>query len=192
MTYKEKIYYSKQTLWSLFLIAAFPLHLWTLLLSFRDISWVAERTNFRDAIGVISYGMIFAFLESILFFLFALLCGMLIPLRWGKEKRLAIISILALTLALWAMLSQLYALRVWGVPDVFIRFLSMSSHPLRTIYFVALAFVAPPAILSILAIYKSERISRIILDMIDRISLLAVFYLLFDFVALIIVVIRNI
>ena len=140
MAYKEKIYYSKQALGSLFFISAFPLHLWTLLLSFRDISWVAERTNFWDAIGVVSYGMIFAFLESILFFLFALLCGMLIPLRWGKDKRLAITSILALTLALWSILSQLYALRVWGMPDVFIKFLSMSSHPLRTIYFVALVF----------------------------------------------------
>jgi len=44
----------------LFLISAFPLHVWTLLLAFRDFSWLTERTNLWDAIGVLSYGLIYA------------------------------------------------------------------------------------------------------------------------------------
>jgi hypothetical protein len=187
-----KKYYSKQDLWSLFLICAFPLHLWTLLLAFRDVAWIAERTNFWDAIGVVSYGMIFAFLESFLLFLLALLCGMLIPLSWGKYKRLAIISMLVLVLALWAMLSQLYALQSWNVPDILLGFLAGSAHPLRYIYFIILAFMVPSVVLPILMIYRSERILRVVLDMVGRISLLTMFYLLLDFMALIIVLFRNI
>ena len=67
--------YSRQGLWSLFLTCAFPLHFWTLILVFRDISWLTDRTNAWDAIGVASYGMIFAFTESVVIFLVAALLG---------------------------------------------------------------------------------------------------------------------
>ena len=64
--------YSKQGLWNLFLICAFPLHVWTIILAFRDFSWVTERTNSWDALGVVSYGLIFALIESVAVFLVAL------------------------------------------------------------------------------------------------------------------------
>jgi hypothetical protein len=184
--------YSKQDLWSLFLMCAFPLHLWTLLLAFRDISWVAERTNFGDAIGVMSYGMIFAFLESLLVFLIALLLGMLIPSNWGRNKRLAITSMLVFVLALWATTPQLYALQAWSFPNALLGLLAGSAHPLRYIYLIALALVVPTVILPVLAIYRSEKTLAKILDMIGSVSLLTMFYLLLDFVALIVVFSRNI
>jgi len=184
--------YSKQDLWSLFLMCAFPLHLWTLLLAFRDISWVAERTNFGDAIGVISYGMIFAFVESLLVFLIALLLGMLIPSSWGRDRRLAITSMLVLTLALWAMVPQLYALQAWSFPNALLSLLAGSAHPLRYIYLIALAVVLPFSVLPVWAIYKSEKTLTAILDLISRLSLLTAVYLLLDVVALVVVIIRNI
>ncbi|MBC7877555.1 MAG: hypothetical protein H7Y59_10325 [Anaerolineales bacterium] len=187
-----KKYYSKQDLWSLFLICAFPLHFWTLLLAFRDVSWVAERTNFWDAIGVVSYGMIFAFFESLLFFLAASFCGLLISQWWGKDRRLAITSMLVLVLALWAILTQLVVLQSWDAPDVLLGFLVRSAHPLRNIYFIILFFIVPSVVLPILIIYKNDKILRIILDMVDRVSLLTIVYLLVDFMALIIVLIRNV
>ena len=67
--------YSRQGLGSLFLTCAFPLHFWALLMAFRDISWVAERTNLWDAIGVLGYGLVFALVESILIFLVLALLG---------------------------------------------------------------------------------------------------------------------
>jgi len=192
MPREEKKYYSKQDSWFLFLVCAFPLHLWALLLSFRDISWVAERTNFWDAIGVVSYGLIFAFLESLFLFPLALLGGMLIPLRWGRNKRLAITGTLFIVLAIWAMTSQLYTLQNWNIPGAISVFLASSAHPLRYIYAITLAFVVPSVVLPILMIYKSERISSIMLDLIDRISLLTLFYLLLDLAALITILARNI
>ena len=187
-----KKFYSKQDLWSLFLMCAFPLHLWTLLLAFRDVSWVAERTNFADAIGVVSYGMIFAFLESLLLFLFAVLLGMLIPVRWGNGKRLSIISMLVFMLTLWAMISQLYMLQNWGIPRALLAFLVESAHPLRNIFLIALVFVTPSAVLPVLMVYRSNKALETISDMIGRISLLTMFYLLLDFMALIVVLFRNI
>jgi hypothetical protein len=187
-----KKYYSKQDLWSLFLMSAFPLHLWTLLMAFRDISWVAERTNFTDALGVVSYGLIFAFLESLVLFLSALLLGILIPVTWGKEKRLAITSMLIFVLAFWAILGQLYALQNWDISGALLGWLAGSVHPLREIYFITLVFIVPTIILPILAIYRSKKTLAKILDMIGRVSLLTMVYLLLDIVALIVVVARNI
>ncbi len=186
-----KKYDSKQDLWSLFLMCAFPLHLWTLLLAFRDLSWLAERTNFGDAIGVLSYGMIFALFESLLLFTFAFLLELLLPLGWGREKRLAIIGALILILAFWAMLPQLSALQVWNIQIVLAPMLAGFAHPLRVAYFFAFIFTLPSVILPILALSKSQKTLAVVLDLIGRISLLTMFYLFLDVAALIVVVARN-
>jgi hypothetical protein len=55
-----------------------------------------------------------------------------------------------------------------------------------------LAFVVPTVILPILTLYRSKKTLAKILDMVGSVSLLTMFYLLLDFVALIVVVIRNI
>ena len=61
--------YTRQGLWTLFLMCALPLHIWTLILAFRDLPWLTDRTNAWDAFGVMAYGLIFALAESILLFL---------------------------------------------------------------------------------------------------------------------------
>ena len=153
---------------------------------------VAKRTNFWDAIGVVSYGMLFAFFESLLLFLFAFLLGILIPAKWGRDKWLAITSLLVFVLALWAMATQLHGLQVWYIPNEIPMLTTNTAHPLRNIYMIAIAFVIPTVILPILTVCRSEKTLAKILDVVDRVSLLTMFYLVLDFVALIIVMIRNI
>jgi len=187
----ENKFYSKQDLRALFLVGAFPLHLWTLLLAFRDLSWLAERTNFGDAIGAASYGLVFALLESLLLFPCLLALGMFVPQKWGRQKRLAIASVSTLTLALWSIISQSHALQVWDVPPAIIQFLAASAHPLRNLYAIALLFVVPSAALPILALRFNEKILGAVLDFLDRLSLLTMFYLALDAAALVVVVVRN-
>ena len=86
--------YSKSGLWSLFLICAFPLHIWTFILAFRDFSWVSERTNSWDAVGVVSYGLVFAFIESLMIFLIATLMGFLISQKWEEKQRITLLGTL--------------------------------------------------------------------------------------------------
>jgi len=108
-------------------MCAFPLHFWTLLLAFRDISWLTERSNLWDAIGVVSYGMVFAFLETVVIFLIAALLGFLVSRCWDKDRRIALLSILVLIISLWAIISQLYVLMGISVPDQLIIFLPTRS-----------------------------------------------------------------
>jgi len=183
--------YTRQGLWSLFLVCALPLHAWTLLLAFRDISWLTDRTNSWDAIGVLCYGLLFALVESLLLFLVIALLGLLLPSRWEPERRIGMLSVVVLILCLWAMLGQLFFLLNVQVPAGIIAFLVGWQHPLWIIYSVVPAIVGATFLLPILAILRSERNRRFLAALIDRLGLLAMFYLLFDVAALVTVVIRN-
>ncbi|MFH1183814.1 MAG: hypothetical protein V1755_02095, partial [Chloroflexota bacterium] len=126
--------YTRQGLWSLFLMCALPLHAWTLLLAFRDLSWLTDRTNAWDALGVLCYGLLFALVESALLFLITVLLGLLIPKRWEPDRRIALLAGFVLVLAAWAMLAQLFFLANVRLPDGMIAFLVHSGRPLRVIY----------------------------------------------------------
>jgi len=184
--------YSRQGLWSLFLMCAFPLHFWTMILVFRDMSWVIERTNVWDAIGVGSYGMIFAFAESVIIFLIVILLGFLTPRPWGIDKRIAFLSLLVLITALWAMISQLLFLWNVNLPESAIRWIARSGHPLWILYFISLAFVFPSVLLPVYWFIRSEKSVGFMRELSERLSVLAVFYLFFDLAGLVVVVIRNI
>ncbi len=183
--------YSRQELWSLFLMCSFPLHFWTLILAFRDLSWLIERSNLWDAIGVASYGMIFAFAESMLVFLVAIVLGFLVSRHW-YQQRVALLSILVLITALWGMAGQLHALLDMSYPGWFLDFIAQQEHPVRVLYAICLSLVIPTVLLPTYLILKSNKALRSVRELIERVSLLAILYLLFDIVGLAIVIIRNI
>ena len=97
-------------------MCALPLHAWTLILAFRDLSWLTDRTNAWDAVGVLCYGLLFAFLESVVVFLVASLLGFLTPPRWEPKRRIAVLSIVVLVMSLWAMVTQLFFLTNAQIP----------------------------------------------------------------------------
>lgn len=184
--------YSKQGIWSLFLICAFPLHVWTIILAFRDFSWVTERTNSWDAIGVVSYGLIFAFIESVVVFLAALLLGFLVSRKWNEDRRLTLMGILVFITSLWAMIGYLFFMLNISVPGETILFFANLEHPLRVLYAVILALVGPTIALPAYLVLRSEKFLRGARGFFERISTLTLFYLFFDFLGLVIVIIRNV
>jgi hypothetical protein len=184
--------YTRQGLWSLFLMCALPLHAWTMILAFRDLSWLTDRTNAWDAVGVLCYGLVFAFLESLIVFLVASLLGLITPPRWEPSRRLGFLTVLVLVLSLWAMVGQLFFLINTGFPDAIITFLVRSAHPLRIIYTVIPGIVILTFAVPVVLVLRSRRGVQIMGEVIDRLGLLASFYLVFDVAALVIVVIRNI
>lgn len=184
--------YSKQGLWSLFLICAFPLHVWTIVLAFRDFSWVTERTNSWDAIGVVSYGLIFAFVESILVFSVAVLMGYFVSKNWGEDRRITLVGMLVFVTSLWAMVSYLFFMLNWSVPGETILFMAGLGHPLRFIYAVSLALVGPTIAIPAYFVLRSDKFLKSMRGFLERLSLLTMFYLVFDLVGLVIVIVRNI
>jgi hypothetical protein len=182
--------YSRLGLSLLFLTCAFPLHLWTLLMAFRDIGWLTERTNLWDAVGVAAYGLIFAFVETVLVFLVLVLLGFVIP-RWDSDRRIAFLALLILITLAWGMIAQL--LFIWNVPlpAPAIHFLRTSHHPLRILYEGALVIVIPTVLLPVYWFLRAKKAVPVMQNIMERISVLAAFYLIFDVVGLAIVIIRN-
>ena len=183
--------YTRGGLWSLFLMCALPQHAWTLVMAFRDLAWLTDRTNSWDAIGVLCYGLLFALVESLLLFIIVALLGLLLPPRWEPERRIALLGIFALVLSAWAMLAQLFFLTNVQLSQGMIAFLVASEHPLWVIYGVLLVLVSATFLLPAWAIARPGGGSRVAAAAIDRLGLLAMFYLVFDVAALVIVVIRN-
>ncbi len=184
--------YSKQGLWSLFLICAFPLHVWTIVLAFRDFSWVTERTNSWDAIGVVSYGLIFAFVESLLVFLVAVLLGFFVSKIWGEDRRITLVGMLIFITSLWAMVNYLFFMLNWSIPGESILFVADLAHPLRFLYVVSLALVVPTVVLPAYFVLRSNKFLKSVRGFFERLSLLTMFYLFFDIVGLVIVIVRNV
>ena len=176
----------------MFLMCAFPLHLWTLILVFRDMSWIIKRTNLWDAIGDASYAMIFAFSESVVIFCVLALVGLVTPKQWEVNRRVAFMTLLLFITAIWGMVSQL--LFIWNIslPPVLMQFVIGSAHPLRSLYVISLAIVLPTVILPVYIFERSKKALPLMLDIMDRLSLLSTLYLFFDLLGLVIVLIRNI
>lgn len=193
MTSRPK-YYSRQGLWSLFLMCAFPLHVWALILFFNDYGWIAKRTNAWDAIGAGSYGLVFTFFESTLVFLGAVLLGFFISTKWEENRRLALMSVMVFITSLWAMIGQLYFLSHLSVslPMPLALFLLRSGHPVRYLNLLTAMIIGLTVLLPALFILKSQKTLRFVMGSIERISLLTTFYLFFDLLGLIIVIIRNV
>ncbi len=183
--------YSRQGLWSLFLMCALPLHAWTMVLAFRDMSWVTDRTNAWDAVGVFSYGLVFALAESLIIFLLAALLGFLVSARWDREWRISLLTVLVLMLSIWAILEQLFFLLEVRLPGGIINLLVQSGHPLRTLYVLVVALLLITIMGPVVLVLRSENARRFVRGLIDRLSLLAMLYLVFDLIGLVIVLVRN-
>jgi hypothetical protein len=183
--------YTRRGLWSLFLMCALPQHAWTMILAFRDLTWLTDRTNAWDAIGVLCYGLLFALVESLLVFLLAALVGLLLPRHWEPDRRVALLASLVLVLALWAVLAQLFFLANVRFPDAIIGFLVRAPHPLWIIYAALVIVVGATMVLPAWAVLRQGRGLQVIGSLIERLGLLAMFYLVFDIAALVIIAIRN-
>ena len=185
-------FYSGQGLKSLFLMCALPLHIWTFILAFRDFSWVSDRTNSWDSIGVLSYGLVFALIESIAVFIIIVILGLLVSKKWEENRRITLLSLYIIILSIWAMVSHLYFLMEISPPPQIINIIIGFTHPLRSIYAITFSLLASTFLIPSYLILQLKKPYQFIKDGLDRLSLLMTLYLFFDFAALIVILIRNI
>jgi hypothetical protein len=172
-------------------MCALPLHVWTMILAFRDLSWVADRTNAWDAVGVLSYGLVFAFVESLVVFAVAALLGFLVSVHWGPRWRISLLTVLVLVLSLWAIAEQLYFLLNLRLPTAMIDTLLHTDHPFRVLNAGVVGLVSATFLVPTVLMLRSGKAVRFVEGLIERLSLLTMFYLVFDVAGLVIVLIRN-
>lgn len=186
--------WNKSNLLRLFLISAFPFHLWTLFLVLRDLNWIAHRTDIWDAIGVGAYAMMYALVESSFFFLLMAALYLSLPGSWGRDKSLAQSGVMALWIPLLAGIHQVYRYKEFTSPGFLVEALFATGHPLRFgiigAAVLAAVIVGLVIIPSYLIIFK-ERARERIIEGLERITILSVLYLVLDVIGLVIIAVRN-
>ena len=160
-------------------------------MTFRDVEWVAERTNFGDAIGFIGYDLLFALAESVLAWAFILLLSFLLPKQWERQIRLASLGSLIFIISGWAILGQLYFLTGHQAPEWFLRFAISTGHPLWVLYGTALTTIPASIAVPIFLLVRFPQVREKVMAIFDRIVVLSGIYLFLDFIGIVIVITRN-
>jgi len=179
---------------NLFLICAFPPHLWAILVVLHDVDWISQRTNLGDAIGVGAYAMVFAFLESLAYFILIVLLGLILPWGWKSKKVFAHLGYISLWIPLWPILQQLFWYKNIAQPDFLIEWLLSTGHPLWYLAAGAGLFIIildESLVVPIYFIGNKRRVEERMINLLGRISLLSTFYIILDVLSLVIIIIRN-
>lgn len=189
--YVRKVYPTRMAV-QLFLVFAFPFHVWYFLMAFRDFQWVAERTELWDAVGLVAYALAFALVETIGFFLGMLLLGLLLSTKWQDDQRLVLIATLGMIIAGWAIFFQAYSLLESPMPAHVIAFLVRIDHPLRVLWAGAASIAVLSVSIPLFAVLRSNQLMKTLTDLFDRVTAVSTLYLAIDVIAFAIIAIRNI
>ena len=184
--------FNRSDLLKLFLIVAFTPHVWTLLMAFRDVDWVAESRMVSGAIGFTAYVLTLSLIESLFLFCGILLLGLLISKKWSKDQRLASLGLVALILSSWSILEQVTLVLLF---DKLVKLLSsaavLGARPWIGFIFLGI-FVTLSFVIPLYFVLRSKKFSRFVLVIFDRFAILSGFYLFLDLIAIIILIIRNV
>jgi hypothetical protein len=188
----SKSKFDRSDWFKLFLVCAFPLHLWTILMVFRDVNWVAERTTSWDAVGFSGYALFYTLIESLLLFGFIALLGFIIPKNWNITLRFVVLSLVAFILAGWSIMEQLILIVFWG----WLRHLADTLTFLFTSPWSAYVLFAGLIVISVtvplLLLRKHPGLQEKVYSVLERLTLLSGLYLFIDVIGMIIILIRNI
>lgn len=154
---------------TVFLLTAFPIHLYSYYNSFREFpAWLA-RLNTGDLVTTVALTQLFTLLETIIIFVPLMLFLSILPKRVPYES---VATLLLLLSSIWAVGAHLYieALRGWGVLQYAIAGL---------IYLLMLAVVLWISL-------QRERVRQAITSVNERLIVLSGLYLLLDLLGLVI------
>jgi hypothetical protein len=184
--------FTRGDLFKLFLIAAFPLHVWTIFMTLRDVGWVAEGRTVFGAVGFSAYVLVFTLAESLALFGFALLLGLLISKKWSKDQRMASLALVAVILSAWSIVEQIILVLLYDrITNALAGFAFLGASP--WIGFLILGVVVTISFaLPVFLVLRSPKVTEGLLEVFDRVSLLSGFYLVFDALAIVILIVRNV
>jgi hypothetical protein len=130
-------------------------------------------------------------MESVAVFFVVVLIGLFLPKQWDLNRRISLLAFLILVTSIWAMISQL--LFIWNVslPVRAMEFLRNSDHPVRITYAVLLMVITPTVLLPAYSLVRTSKAVTIMQNLMERLSLLTIFYLFFDVLGVIIILVRN-
>ena len=153
------------------------MHVWAIVnILYIFPAWLL-RFSVWELAGVISYPLVDALLESCLLWLVLVGLGFLLPRKWLADKFVAISSALVWVMAGWAVLIQFFykGMLLWG-----------AGQMVAGLFLVLLSFG-----LVYWLVQRYGRLEGWIKGLAQRLAFLTYFYLIFDLLGLVIVILRN-
>lgn len=155
----------------------FLINVWAIINILRAIpSWILSRTIW-EMIGIISYPLIFALIESLLFLVGLIILAVILPKQILRCNFVALGSLAALLATLGMIVAHFYGedLGIWTLKD-------FGKYLLVLIGLVIVSWVL---------VYYLKRLKRTIESIASRLTPLSTVYLSLDIIAVMVIVIRN-
>ncbi|HEJ83563.1 MAG TPA: hypothetical protein ENO25_03245 [Desulfobacteraceae bacterium] len=185
-------YFSRKQIWTLFLISLVPVHLWTILMLFRDYSWVVEDFSLDIYLGYVGYALVTAFVESLIAAVALLLAGLLISKKWPESKRIVLHGVVLLSVSLWAAGNQIFFLLLEEPPVWFSWFMLRVPYHQTLVYYSLVGMVVASVGLPVFLVLRFQKVENALVQLFDRLTVLAVFYLGLDLLGFLFVAYRLI
>lgn len=165
-------------------VCTFPIHVWALLSLFQKVPVYLLRLGISDLIGIVAYTLTYALIESFLLTTFLVVLSMVLPARYFRSRFVTQATILVCVISLWL------------VPVHYQGSILLALDATVGLY-MALILVWIVSFVSILALTSGllrryQSFERSILNFVDRVTVLAVVYIMLDLLSVGILLVRNI
>ena len=175
--------------WKVFLLSAFPIHIWNFLMIFKDIEFVSERNEMWSAIGYAGYSLMFALVESLIFGIILWLITLPLPKKWGEKRTLVVvISIYYVLAGASALEHAAHAFEQYRIAK---QFLYGLEHFTNLTYTLIAGAILLAIVILMLVIFKLRKGQSVLAEILDRLILLSYLYLVIDAAGIVVVLIRN-
>lgn len=182
----------RQQVWRFFLLCTIPVHLWTILVLFRDVEWVLRDFNFGIFLGYVGFALTFAFFESLVVLAALLLIGLTISRKWSPAQVTALHFVALAVISIWAVANQVFFILLEN-PFTWFEWILLRLPNRQTLAYNLLVFlVVSSAVVPIALVLRWEHIAAALSRTVDRLAVLAYFYLGLDVIGLLIVIVRLI
>lgn len=92
---------SRSALWLALAACAFPINIWAIIQSVQEVSAWILRMSLWELIGVVSYPLFGALLETLLVFAGFVLLAVILPENWLRKKFVSLVTAVIFTLSIW-------------------------------------------------------------------------------------------
>jgi len=160
---------SRRNIVDVYLACLFPIQVWSIYNSLREVPAWLRQMSLWDLIGVVSYPQMFVLFESVVIFLPLVFLSALLPAGWFRDKFVALATGIVYLSVVWFILAHILG--------QFLPWIGLFLFSQILFFFL---------------IHSSHKLQSIIVSWVNRVAVLSIVYLLIDLISVLIVVIRNV
>jgi hypothetical protein len=170
---------SKSEYFRLFLIGAFPVHVWAIVNLLHTFPSLLQEMNALQMISILAYVLTFALFESLFVFALLFLVTWFFPPQISSSTLVSVSAVLIFFASLAVTLVHLYG--IWKI--------TAFKFDSWVILWAAAGVLASGLVIFLVA--KKPKVEKPILSIVERLSLLSILYVSLDVLGVVIVLFRN-